>query len=104
VVQTTIVKIEKTEDQSPIFREGDAVMFVIHSPTQSFHMAAKEAEGKVMDCVLCGQVEKEGLVGFNSFWGEIKKPANQAPEPTPTTVTPPAGQEARPMLSQQKGP
>ena len=39
-----------------------------------------------------------------SFRKMKKSEPNQSPEPTPTAVTPPAGQEARPMLSQQKGP
>jgi hypothetical protein len=34
-------------------------------------------------------------VGFPITPTEVKKTPNQAPEPTPTTVTPPAGQEAR---------
>jgi len=35
--------------------------------------------------------------GYVDGWGTFgnKTEANQAPEPTPTTVTPPAGQEAR---------
>ena len=37
------------------------------------------------------QIDKQTISGFLKG----KKSANQAPEPTPTAVTPPAGQEAR---------
>jgi len=89
---------------------------IIHFDTYGdFTIELKKAEKTLLVFEICGdphahyiacdalvkdswiEVEQKALAPLLQQLTDLlkNKPANQAPEPTPTTVTPPAGQEAR---------
>jgi hypothetical protein len=91
-VRTTILE---TLSGPSFFRNGDEWMFVIHSPVMSFGRSAEEMAGKVLKLDLYGTTQPDGSIAFLDLEIHPTQPAIQAPEPTPTAVTPPARQEAR---------